>query len=143
MAKWVRQINSANQIDYVLREVAQALAAGLVAGAAIITLTRPNRSLMQNKLLWPLLTDFSKQIEHYGNRYTPQQWKDLLTASFVGCTDYAPSLDGKSLVAFGVRTSEWPKDTFSQFIEFMFAEGADRGVEWSRQSQNNIDEVRG
>lgn len=143
MSKWVRQIHSVEQIDNVLREAAAALLMGLKSGAAILTLTRKTRTLEQNRLMWPLLTDFSKQVDHFGNQYSPEQWKDLMTAAFHGCTEYAPSLDGKSLVAFGVRTSEWPKDTFSQFIEFMFSEGAERGVVWSKQSQNNINEVRG
>lgn len=142
MGKWVRQISNVAQMGYVLREVEEALRAGLVAGSAIITLTRANRTLDQNRLMWPLLSDFSKQVEHFGNTYSPEQWKDLLTSSFNGCTEYAPSLDGRSMVAFGVRTSEWPKDTFSQFIEFMFAEGSDRGVSWSNRSKENYNEVR-
>lgn len=143
MANWVRQVNQPSQIQYVANEVIQALRSGLAKGPAVVTLTRPKRSLDQNRLMWPLLTDFSQQVEHFGNKYTPDQWKDILTAAYQGCIDYAPSLDGKGLVAFGVRTSQWPKDTFSQFIEFVFAEGSERGVIWSKQSEDNVREVRG
>lgn len=142
MGKWVRQINDSSQVNYLISEVVDAIHKGLSRGAVVLTLTRPKRTLDQNRLMWPLLTDFSRQVEHFGNKYSPEQWKDLLTASFVGCTEYAPSLDGKSLVAFGVRTSDWPKDTFSAFIEFMYAEGSDRQIEWSKQSNNNYNEVR-
>lgn len=142
MGKWVRQVNNLSQVDYVMREVSDTLKKGLQNGrAAVVTLTRPTRSLAQNRLLWPLLADFSKQVDHFGNQYTPDQWKDLLTASFSGCQEYAPSLDGRSMIAFGVRTSEWPQDTFSQFIEFVFSEGSERGVSWSNQSKANYQEV--
>lgn len=142
MSKWVRRVNSVEQIEFAIKDASEALHAAILRGVTgVLTLTRPTRTLEQNRLMWPLLSDFSKQVEHCGKRYTPEQWKDLLTASFQGCVDYAPSLDGKMIVAFGVRTSKWPKDTFSQFIEYMYAEGTERGVTWSAQSKDSYSEV--
>lgn len=143
MGTWARQINQPNQIANIVNEAAQALKTGLQKGPAVVTLTRPKRTLDQNRLMWPLLKDFSQQVEHFGQKYTQDEWKDLLTAAFNGCTKYAPNLDGTGVVAFGVRTSKWPKDTFSAFIEFMYSEGAQRGVKWSQQSEDSYSEVKG
>ena len=143
MSQWSVVCRSQENQSPVLSQVSETLSKTIPSGPVEILMRRPKRSLDQNALMWPLLKDFSEQVEHFGNKYTQEQWKDLLTAGFVGCVDYAPSLDGKGLVAFGVRTSEWPKDTFSQFIEFMYAEGSERGVKWSEKSEQTIGEVKG
>ena len=102
-----------------------------------------NRSNEQNKLMWPLLTDFSKQVEHFGNKYSNEQWKDILSAGFEGATTFAPNLEGTGLIAFGARTSKYSKKKFSEFIEFIYAEGVTRGVTFSAKSEQSMNEVRG
>lgn len=97
----------------------------------------------QNSLMWPLLTDISQQVEHHGSKYTPEQWKDLLTSSFEGVTQYAPNLDGTGLVAFGARTSKYNKKKMSEFIEFIYAAGSERGVKWSDKSEQTAKEAAG
>ena len=121
---------------------------GLRAGldAVYITISRESqqkRSNDQNRLLWPLLNDFSQQLEHFGNKYSNEQWKDILSAGFEGATQYAPNLDGTGLIAFGVRTSKYGKKKFSEFIEFIYAEGVTRGVTFSEKSGQAMSEVRG
>lgn len=101
-----------------------------------------NRSSAQNKLLWPLLRDFSKYVEHYGNNYAPEQWKDILTSGFEGVTTFAPNLEGTGLIALGARTSKYSKKKFSEFIEFIYAEGVTRGVTFSEKSEQSMNEVR-
>ena len=142
MASCSVQVNQPNQVESAWISIKQTLLSGLQKGPAVVTLTRPKRTLDQNRLMWPLLKDFSQQVEHFGQKYTQDEWKDLLTAAFNGCTKYAPNLDGTGVVAFGVRTSKWPKDTFSAFIEFMYSEGAQRGVKWSKQSEDSYSEVK-
>lgn len=111
---------------------------------AVVSLTRDLRSSEQNRLMWPLLTDWSKQVTHIdGRKYSPDQWKDILTAAFEGVTQYAPNLDGSGLIAFGSRTSKYSKKKFSEFIEFLFAEGSQRGINWSEKSSESVMEVRG
>lgn len=102
------------------------------------------RSAEQNRLLWPLLTDWSKQVKHVDNRtYSAEQWKDIITAGFEGVVNYAPSLNGSGLIAFGARTSSYGKKKFSELIEFIYAEGGERGVVWSEKSKQTVNEVRG
>ena len=141
MANWVRQINGPQYVQQIVQEVMQVLHKGLESGPAILTLTRPTRSLEQNRLMWPLLADFSKQAELFGQKLDAEGWKIVLTDAFNGDTQYLPKLDGKGMISRAVKTSVWPKDTFSAFIEFLFSEGAERGVVWSYKSEEVFNEI--
>lgn len=115
-----------------------------VAYLAISRESFEKRSNDQNNLLWPLLTDWANQVEHVdGRKYSAEQWKDIITAGFEGVVNYAPNLSGSGLVAFGARTSKYSKKKFSELIEFIYAEGSERGVEWSEKSEQTVSEVRG
>lgn len=39
------------------------------------------RSTAQNALLWSCLTDVSRQVEWYGQKLTPEDWKEMATAA--------------------------------------------------------------
>jgi hypothetical protein len=95
----------------------------------------PKRSVDQNRKLWALLNDISKQVEHFGKKYSPDDWKDILTAGFEQAQRYGPNLDGTGLIAFGARTSEYNKKKFSEFVEFIYAAGSERGVVWSETAE--------
>lgn len=129
-----------NRIDKFIRQQ-------LTGGAIFLTLSRESlinkRSGGQNRLMWPLLTDFSQQVTHLDNKkYSPDDWKDLLTAGFEKAIKFGPNLDGSGIIAFGVRTSKFNKKKMSEFIEFVYAEGCERGVIWSDGSNEAINEVR-
>lgn len=96
----------------------------------------PKRSITQNKKMWAMLKDFSKQVTHYdGIKYSPEDWKTIITAGFEKVTRYAPSMDGQGIVGLGAKTSEYSKPKFAEFFEYMYAEGAERGVVWSEQAE--------
>ena len=46
----------------------------------IITIQEKTRSLSQNALLWALLTDISDQVNWYGKKLSPEDWKSVFTA---------------------------------------------------------------
>jgi hypothetical protein len=98
----------------------------------ILTLKPETRTQAQNRLMWPLLTAFSKQLQWPINGYMvnmePDDWKDVLTAAFRGETvRLAMGLNG-GVVMLGQRTSKFTKAQFSEWIEFLHATAADRGV---------------
>jgi hypothetical protein len=95
----------------------------------------PKRSVDQNRKLWALLNDISKQVEHHGKKYSSEDWKDILTAGFEKAQRYGPNLDGTGLIAFGARTSEYNKKKFAEFVEFIYAAGSERGVVWSETAE--------
>lgn len=106
----------------------------LLAGhRLVLTITPESRTQAQNRLMWPLLTCFAKQIQWPINGQmvymTPDDWKDVLTAAFQGETvRLAMGLDG-GVVMLGQRTSKFSKKRFAEWIEFLYATAALRGVE--------------
>ena len=98
----------------------------------IVTVQEPVRNLEQNALMWVLLQAFADQLEWPINgrmqKLAPEDWKDLLTAAFRReMQSVAPGLNG-GMVLLGMRTSKFGKREFADFIEFMYATAADRGV---------------
>ncbi len=99
----------------------------------VMTLKEATRTLDQNAKLWAMLSDVSQQVEWYGNRLTSEEWKDVFSASLKR-QKVVPGLDG-GFVVCGQRTSQMGKREFAEFIELIYAFGAQHGVKWS-------DEVR-
>ena len=98
----------------------------------ILTLKPETRTQAQNRLMWPLLTAFSQQLEWPINgrmgKVDENDWKDILTAAFhEESVRLAMGLNG-GVVLLGQRTSKFSKAKFSEFIEFLFATASDRGV---------------
>lgn len=91
------------------------------------------RTLDQNAAQWPILQAFSQQMEWPVNgrmeKLTPEEWKDVLSAAFDGEIQprISPGLNG-GMVMVGRRTREFGKRKFSEWIEFLHATAAERGV---------------
>lgn len=97
-----------------------------------VTIQEKNRTLDQNAAQWPILQAFSEQLQWPVNgqlvRMTDEEWKDVLTAAFHRETArLAMGLDG-GVVMLGQRTSKFGKKKFSEWLEFLHAVAAQRGV---------------
>lgn len=105
----------------------------VLAGHKMVLAIRPeSRTEAQNRLMWPLLTEFSKQLEWPINgrmtKIDADDFKDILSAAFKGETvRLAMGLNG-GVVLLGQRTSKFTKAQFSEWIEFLYATAADRSV---------------
>ena len=95
----------------------------------VVTIGETTRTLEQNSLLWPLLTEVSRQVDWYGQKLTPDEWKDVFSAALKKAK-VVPGLDG-GFVVCGQRTSKMGKREFSDLVELIYAFGAERGVEFS------------
>ena len=105
----------------------------LVAGHRMALEIRPvTRSLAQNSLMWSCLTDISKQVDWYGVKMSPDDWKCVLTAS-LRKQRAVPGLDG-GFVVVGLSTSKMTISEMSEMVELSHAFGADKGVNWSPTS---------
>lgn len=98
----------------------------------VLTIKPETRSAAQNRLMWPLLEQFSKQMQWPVNgqmvNMEPDEWKDVLSAAFFKETiRVAMGLNG-GVVMLGRRTSKFSKAQFSEWIEFLYATAAERGV---------------
>lgn len=96
----------------------------------VVRITPPTRSLEQNARLWAQLTDISQQVEWYGKRLTPEDWKHVFTASLRKMA-VVPNLDGTGFVALGLSTSRMTKRELGDLIDLMTAFGNERGVRWT------------
>jgi NinB protein len=86
----------------------------------------PRRSLPQSDKMWAMLTDIARQVDWYGQKLTPEDWKDVMSASLRKAR-VVPGLDG-GFVPLGMRTSDMSKAEMSALIELIYAFGAERGV---------------
>lgn len=98
-----------------------------------VTISEPTRSLEQNSALWRILQAFADQLQWPVNGklewLVAEEWKDILSAAFQReSVRLAAGLDG-GMVMLGRRTSKFSKRQFSDFLEFLNATAAARGVE--------------
>jgi hypothetical protein len=111
----------------------------------ILSIKLETRTKAQNRLMWPILTEFSKQLEWPVNGklvfMKPDDWKDVLTAAFKRETiQMAMGLDG-GFVMLGQRTSRFTKQQFSEWIEFLYATAAHRRIMLPRWVNEETGEV--
>ncbi len=95
-----------------------------------VEIKEQKRTLDQNAKMWPMLQDVAAQVDWYGQKLSPDDWKDVFTAS-LRRTRVVPGLDAGTFVPLGMRTSDMSKQEFSDLIELIYAFGAEHGVEWS------------
>ena len=128
-------IRSSDGITARLEYAKSMILKGLEGGAVVMELKRENRTLAQNRKLWPMLADVSGQVEWYDRRLADEDWKDIFTAALKG-SDVVPGIDGK-MVVLGLHSSKLNKQEFSDLIELIHAFGAEHDVVWGlRDSQN-------
>jgi hypothetical protein len=97
-----------------------------------VTIQPPPRTLDQNAAQWPILEAFAQQLMWPVNGemvyLLAAEWKDILTAAFQRETRMAAGLNG-GFVMLGVSTSQMTKRAFSEYLDFLKATAAARGVE--------------
>lgn len=86
------------------------------------------RSTDQNAMLWPLLEKIAKGVEWYGQYYSAEDWKTILSASLRGY-EAAPGIDKGRMVILGQSTSKMTKEQFSDLLELTLAFGAQQGID--------------
>ena len=95
----------------------------------VLSLTPETRSLAQNARLWAMLTDISKQVDWYGRKLSPEEWKHVFSAALKK-QDVVPGLDG-GFVVLGLSTSKMTKAEMGDLQTLMEAFGADKGVRFT------------
>ena len=111
----------------------RALAAVTTAPDGFVTVVcEPTRNLDQNAAQWPILQAFADQLQWPVNgamvSMSADEWKDVLSAAFRRETvRVAMGLDG-GMVMLGMRTREMSKSEFSEWLDFLHATAAARGV---------------
>ena len=95
----------------------------------VLSVKQARRSNKQNKRLWAMLNEISQQVDWYGQKLTPEEWKDIFSAAMKR-TKVVPGLDG-GFVVCGQSTSRMTKAEMSEMQTLVEAFGAERGVQFS------------
>ncbi len=103
----------------------------LMAGHKIhITARPPTRSLEQNARLWAALTDVSRQVDWYGQKLAPEDWKAIFSASLAK-QRAVPGLERGTMVVLGQSTSQMTVAEMSDLLELINAFAAEHDVKFS------------
>lgn len=101
-------------------------------GKAYVVEVKPlTRTIQQNDLMWALLTEISNQVVWHGQKLTPDNWKDVLTAALKR-QSVVPGIDG-GFVVLGQRTSKMSVKELNEVIDLAYAFGAQNGVVFNEQ----------
>lgn len=92
----------------------------------VLSIKPETRSLQQNARLWAMLTDISQQVDWYGRKLTPENWKHIFSAALKK-QDVVPGLDG-GFVVLGLSTSKMTVGEMADLQTLIEAFGAERGV---------------
>jgi hypothetical protein len=99
----------------------------LMAGHRLTLVVRPEvRSDAANRRLWAMLTEISQQVDWYGQKLSPEEWKHVFSAA-MRKQKVVPGLDG-GFVVLGQSTSKMTKAEMSEMQELMMAFGVERNV---------------
>lgn len=116
---------------------------GIKAGPVVVTLGRPKRRGDQNRHFHALIGDIAKQVKFPGYKsYSTDVWKAMLVDQFEQeCASMGeplskpgrvvPSLDGRRVVTVRPSTTDLKQMEAAAFIEFLYAQGVEMGVEFS------------
>jgi len=111
------------------------------APAGYVCEIRPEtRRDRQNRLLWPLIADIRGQCDPDGV-WTADQWKLRFMNALDNEMSLLPCLYGGGSFVVGQRSSELSVQMFANLIEVIFKYGAEKGVKWSRKSEETRNEI--
>ena len=134
MDRMTIRLYSPSQAHQEIRKAWELVKAMLVAGHRMVLEVRPEtRSLEQNRLLWATLTDISDQVDWYGQKLTPEDWKEVFTAAMKK-QKVVPGIDG-GFVVCGSSTRKMTKPEMAEMQELMMAFGVEHGVEFNDSKQ--------
>ena len=84
-----------------------------------------------------MIDEIAKQASHMGAKWSSEDWKRLLVNQF--CKENGiktgvviPNLSGDGIVQLEMQTRKFTKEQASDFVEFLYAWGADHGITHSK-----------
>ena len=117
--------------------------AHLMAGHRLRVEVKPaTKSSEQERRYHAMIAEVAKQSDYAGKRWDADDMKRILVDEFADAMRKAgtplhhdgrliPSEDGRRVIQLGVQTRDFHVKEASEFIEFLFAWGADRSVKWA------------
>jgi hypothetical protein len=132
-------------VHQIARDRAKAAIAEAPLGT-VVTLSEATKSRDQENHYHALIADIACSCLLDGERMSDEDWKRVLVHMFANIkeTEGDPlqghgrlvrSPDGVGVVQLGVQTRTFSKRHAAEFIDFLFAFGAEHNVEWSESRE--------
>jgi hypothetical protein len=128
-------LHNPQQAHTVLKDLWPKIKETLQAGKQLrLEVKKATRSTDQNDMFHALIDMVAKQMKLAGSEWTAEDWKRLLIDAWANETGrkigkIAPSLDGQRVVQLGLQSHKFTKEEGSEFIEWLLAWMADKGIE--------------
>ena len=139
------KITDPRRINDVLAAVHEKVQHAIRGGDVLIEVKRPSRNADQNAKIHAMITDISKTVSLRGESFGCEAWKAILVDEFdkemqqqgtplrhPGRT--VPSLDHRRAVTIRASTAKMTKAEGSQFIEFLYQQGAELGAQFNERA---------
>ena len=126
---------SPQQAHTVLKDLWPKIKETLQAGKQLrLEIKKTSRSTDQNALFHALFNKISLEMAKVGSKWIADDWKRLLIDQWAHETNrkigkVAPSLDGERVVQLGLQSHKFTVEEGSEFIEWLMAWMADKGIE--------------
>ena len=96
-----------------------------------------NRSCQQNAKYHAMIDEIAQQAQHLGSKWDSDSWKRLLVDQFLKDNGQKtgvviPNLAGDGIVQLGMQTRDFTKEQASEFVEWLFAWGAEHGITYTQ-----------
>ena len=118
----------------------------------IVEIKPPTKSRDQEALYHSIFSQVAKQVPFMGSMRDLETWKRLLVDAFArvkaaegdpvqGVGAIVPNLDGTGFVQLGVQTRRFSKRHASEFIDFLHAWTAEKGVTLNDAAPQGYEEI--
>lgn len=121
----------------VLKDLWPKIKATLMTGQKLrIEIKQSRRSAEQNDMFHGIIHKIYIAMKGAGSKWTADDWKRLLIDQWAHDTNrkigkVCPSLDGERIVQLGLQSHKFTTSESSEFIEFLLAWSADKGIDVS------------
>jgi hypothetical protein len=105
--------------------------AHLMAGHTLVVSVKPEtRSDAQNRRMWAMLTDISRQVVWHGLKLSPEDWKHMFSSQIQQLRS-VPNFDNTGFILLGQSTSQMTRSEMADLQTLMEAFGAQHGVRFT------------
>jgi hypothetical protein len=129
------RLNNPQQAHVALKDLWVKIKENLQAGQELrLEVKKATRSTDQNDMFHALIDKIHKEMKAVGSEWSADDWKRLLIDAWANETNrkigkIAPSLDGQRVVQLGLQSHKFSKEEGSEFIEWLLAWMANKGIE--------------
>lgn len=140
---------SARRVIFLVHDIARRRAHQAIDEAPdgrMVVISEPTKKRAQEEKYHAMIDDIAAQTDYAGKRWDEDDMKRILIDEFAEEMRLAgtplhhdgrliPSENGRRVIQLGIQSREFYVKEASQFIEFLYAWGSDRGVRWSEKAR--------